>query len=81
MKKSSESTSRQSRDKGVAVATKQSEIVSLTCNKRNSNEDSHERPFAKITLQKLESSWRSASTEEQGSSYPFSCCRRVCTWG
>lgn len=81
MKKSSESTGRQSRDKGVAVATKQSEIVSLTCNKRNSNENSHERPFAKIPLQKLASSWRSVLTGEPGSSYPFSCCRRACTWG
>lgn len=53
MKKSSESTSRQFREKGTPVATKHREIVSLSCKKRNSNENSNEIPFLKITLPKI----------------------------
>lgn len=51
--KSSDSTSRQFREKGTPVATKHREIVSLSCKKRNSNANSNDIPFSKITLPKI----------------------------
>lgn len=80
MKKSSDSTSRQFREKGTPAATKPLEIVSLSCKKRNSNANSNDIPFSKVTWPKIRILMAQYVDRSGGIDYPLNCCQRACRW-